>query len=157
MALMKSCHLIKLVIFMKKAYIKLSKKIMSWEWYGDVNTCRLFIHMLLKANWKDEVFNGFLIQRGSFLSSNRKLSEETNMTEKEVRTAIEHLISTKEISREVKNKYSLFTINNYDLYQNRDAPLKVNQKSNRSNKNDFNKFSHNAYDFDALEKELLSN
>ena len=142
---------------MKKAYIKLSRKILSWEWYGDVNTCRLFVHMLLIANYKDDVFNGVLAHRGSFLSTNRKLSEETNMTEKEVRTAIEHLVSTKEIKRELKGKYSLFTINNYDLYQNRDSPLKDNRKSRKKNKNSFNQFTHNEYDFNSLEKELLSN
>ena len=30
-------------------YIKLSRKILDWEWYGNINTCRVFIHMLLKA------------------------------------------------------------------------------------------------------------
>ena len=37
-------------------YIKLSRGLLDWEWYTDINTTRLFIHMLLKANWKDGNF-----------------------------------------------------------------------------------------------------
>ena len=80
------------------SYIRLNRKILDWEWYGDINTCRLFIHMLLKANWKDGEFKGKHIPRGSFVSSFGKLAEETQLTVDEVRTAVKHLISTKEIT-----------------------------------------------------------
>ena len=72
------------------SYIRLNRKILDWEWYGDINTCRLFIHMLLKANWKDGEFKGKHIPRGSFVSSFGKLAEETQLTVDEVRTAVKH-------------------------------------------------------------------
>lgn len=34
-------------------HIKLFRKFLDWGWYQDINTKVLFIHMLLKANWKD--------------------------------------------------------------------------------------------------------
>ncbi len=99
-------------------YVKLSREILNWEWYGNINTCRLFIHMILKANWKESKFEGTTVPRGSFVSSIVKLAEETQLTTDEVRTAIKHLICTKEITKQSYSKYTVFTVNNYDSYQN---------------------------------------
>lgn len=99
-------------------YIKLSRRILNWEWYTDINTCRLFIHMLLKANWKDANFRGTTVPRGSFVSSIGKLAEETQLTPDEIRTAIKHLICTNEITKQSYSKYTVFTVKNYDAYQN---------------------------------------
>ena len=60
---------------MKGDYVKINRSLLEWGWYQDKNTCRLFIHMLLKANWKDGFFLGIEIKRGSFVSSLAKLSE----------------------------------------------------------------------------------
>lgn len=79
-------------------YIKLSRGLLEWEWYTDINTTRLFIHMLLKANWKDGNFKGTTVPRGSFVSSIGKLSGETGLTEREIRTAISHLKKTGEVT-----------------------------------------------------------
>ncbi len=97
--------------------INLHRKILGWEWYSDINTCRLFIHMLLKANWKDGKFRGTTVPRGSFVSSISKLAEETGLTNDEIRTAIKHLIDTGEITKRSTNKYTVFTVVNYNLYQ----------------------------------------
>ncbi len=98
-------------------YIKLDRKIVDWEWYLDVNTCRLFIHFLLKANWKDAKFRGILIPRGSFVSSYSNLADETRLTINEIRTAISHLKSTHEVTVKSHSKFSVFTVNNYNVYQ----------------------------------------
>lgn len=99
-------------------YIKLSRNILEWEWYADINTCRLFVHMLLKANWKEGNFRGTTVPRGSFVSSIGKLAEETQLTPDEVRTAIKHLIKTHELAKQSYSKYTVFTIKNYAMYQN---------------------------------------
>lgn len=98
-------------------WINLHRKILGWEWYSDINTCRLFIHMLLKANWREGKFRGTTVPRGSFVSSISKLAEETGLTNDEVRTAISHLVSTNEITKQSTNKYTVFTVVNYNLYQ----------------------------------------
>lgn len=98
-------------------YIKLHRSMLEWEWYGKINTKVLFIHMLLKANWKEGKFQGKVIPRGSFVSSISKLAEETQLTVDEVRTAIKHLISTDEITKQNFSKYTVFTIKNYIKYQ----------------------------------------
>lgn len=98
-------------------YIKLDRKIIDWEWYQDINTCRVFIHFLLKANWKEAKFKGYTVPRGSFVSSYPVLQNETRLTEREIRTAILHLKTTGELTTKSTNKFTIFTVCNYDLYQ----------------------------------------
>ena len=88
-------------------WIKLFSKFINWEWYKDQNTKSLFIHCLLKANWKDGKFEGIVVPRGSFVTGRKKLAQELGMTEQEIRTAIKHLILTNEITTEATNKYTL--------------------------------------------------
>lgn len=102
-------------------YIKISRKILEWGWYKDINTKVLFLHFLLKANWKDGKFLDKDISRGSFVSSIPKLSEETALTAREIRTAISHLKSTGEVTARSYSKYTVFTIKNYDSYQSSDT------------------------------------
>lgn len=98
-------------------YIKLYRSFCDWEWYRNEHTKNLFLHCLLKANWKDGKFEGNVIQRGSFVSSIGTLADETGLTTDEVRTAIKHLINTGEITKQSTNKYTVFTVVNYNLYQ----------------------------------------
>lgn len=44
-------------------YIKLSRNLLDWGWYKDANTSRVFLHCLLKANWKDGEYYGVRIPR----------------------------------------------------------------------------------------------
>lgn len=117
-------------------YIKLYRNLLDWEWWSDINTCRLFVYMLLKANWKDSNFCGTVIPKGSFVSSLPKLSEETSLTLSEVRTAISHLKLTGELTCKSYSKYTVFTVNNYCLYQSNDmqnsSQLAGNSQSIRS-------------------------
>lgn len=106
-------------------YIKIFRSMLEWEWYDDINTKVLFLHMLLMANWKDGNFRGTTVPRGSFVSSIKKMSEETKLTEQEVKTAIKHLKKTKEITSKSTNKFTVFTVNNYNQYQS------INQQNNK--------------------------
>lgn len=101
-------------------YVKLSRGLLEWEWYSDINTSRMFIHMLLKANWKDGNFKGVIVPRGAFISSIGKLIDETGLTEREVRTAITHLKKTGEVTSRTTNRYTVFTVVKYDMYQTTD-------------------------------------
>ena len=116
-------------------YIKISRSILEWEWYSDINTCRLFIHMLLKANWKNGKFKGMDVPRGSFVSSTVNLSEETGLTQREVRTAISHLKTTGEVTSKSTSKFTVFSIKNYDLYQTNDKQNDI-QATNERHSND---------------------
>lgn len=98
-------------------FIKIDRGMLEWEWYKKANTKDLFLHMLLKANWKDGKFQGIDIPRGSFVSSYPKLHDELGLTINKIRTAISHLQSSGEITVKAYTKFSVFTVNNYCLYQ----------------------------------------
>lgn len=104
-------------------YIKLHRSMLEWEWYGKINTKVLFIHMLLKANWKDGKFEGEDIPRGSFISSIHSLAKETNLSVMNVRTALKHLKLTGEITSKTQAKYTVFTVINYDSYQSNNKQI----------------------------------
>lgn len=125
-------------------YIKINRKILDWEWYGNINTKILFLHMLLKANWKDGKFEGTTVPRGSFISSYPRLSSECDLTVNEVRTAIKHLISTGEITVKAHAKYSVFTINNYCQYQD------INSQIADKPQSDNTQLTDNAHSINSL-------
>lgn len=110
-------------------FIKIDRKITKWEWWSDINTFRVFIYMLISAYWKDGNYKGILIPRGSFPSSISDLSKETNLTENEIRTALKHLKSTGEITSKSTNRFTVFTVNNYNLYQS------INEQDYKQNTN----------------------
>lgn len=97
--------------------IDLHRSLTKWRWYKNGNTMRLFIHLLLTVSWKDDDFEQITVRRGQRVASRRSLAEETGMTEREIRTALNHLISTGEVTSESYTKYTVITIENYDRYQ----------------------------------------
>ena len=107
---------------MKEGFIKLSRKMLEWEWYDDINTKTLFIHCLFRANYKDTEWHGIKIKRGSFISSYANLAEETHLSVKQIRTALDHLKGTGEMAVQTTNRYSVFTVNNYCIYQDKGKP-----------------------------------
>lgn len=101
-------------------FIKLNRKIIGWEWYLNINVKTLFIHCLLKANWKDGRFEGKEVKRGSFVTSLEKLSKETGLSVRQVRTALNHLFLTGELTSTTFSKFRIVTVSNYEQYQNID-------------------------------------
>lgn len=98
-------------------HIKIDRKILNWEWYGDSKMVHLFLHLLIKANYADSRFQGILIKRGQVIVGRLKLAAALGLSERQIRTAIDKLKLTGEIVLEVTNKYSIITICKYDSYQ----------------------------------------
>ena len=98
-------------------YIKLHRSMLEWEWYKNQNTKDLFLHCLLKANWKEGKFEGKIIPRGSFVTSVNKLSLELSLTPDEIRTALTHLVKTGELTKQTTSKNTVISVVNYDLFQ----------------------------------------
>ena len=105
---------------LEAGYIKLWRSLLKWEWYSDANVSRLFIHLLLTANYEDTTWRGETIHRGQRLTSVAKLAEETGLTTKEVRTALGKLTRTNELTIRTTNKYSVITIEKYGSFQSPD-------------------------------------
>lgn len=106
-------------------FVKLFRSFISWEWYTDQNTKDVFIHCLLMANWKDKKWKGTVIPRGSFITSISRLSSDLKLSEKKIRTAINHLKQSNDITVKTTNQYSLITVVKYGVYQ-----INANKKAN---------------------------
>ena len=101
----------------QSSFIKLNRSILDWRWYKDANTFRVFIHILLSANFADGFFEKETVLRGEFATSLDKIASDLNLSKQNVRTAISHLKSTGELTCRNCGKYQVITIVNYTLYQ----------------------------------------
>ena len=113
-------------------YVKISRKILDWEWYTDINTKVLFLHILLKANWKPSRFQGTEVPRGSLVTSQQNMATETGLTIKNVRTALKHLENTGEVAVSRHPKFSVITVKNYNQYQSSGSQMAVDGQSDGS-------------------------
>jgi len=114
-----------------EGYIKTYRSILKWEWYTEPNVMRLFTHCLLKANFQETKWKGNTIPCGSFITSRAKLALELDLTEDQIRYAIECLKSTSEITTKTTNKYTQINVVNWAKYQtdSLDFPQQNNQQS----------------------------
>ena len=116
-------------------WIKLHRTLLNWEWYGDIKTCRLFLHILIKSNHEPKKWQGITINRGELVTSYSRLASETGLTVQNVRTSLKNLISTGELTRNTSNKYTLITVNRYEIYQETERPTgELTNKQQTNNK-----------------------
>jgi hypothetical protein len=119
---------------MSQGWIKLHRQIEKWEWYKDVNAFKLFIHLLLNANHKDGRWQGIEIKRGQLITGRKKLSDQTGLSEGQIKRQLARLKATNELTSKTTNKYSLLTIVNYDSYNDKDSPSDQQNDQQRDNK-----------------------
>ena len=98
-------------------YIKLFRKMLTWEWYGDTNTTRLFLHILLKVNYEPSRYRGHEIGAGECVFGRKKWAKELGLSEQQVRTALSHLKSTNEITTKTTNKFTIIHLENWEFWQ----------------------------------------
>ena len=100
-----------------EGWIKIHHKLLDWEWFKEDGMVKIFLNLLLRASFKDNVCDGINIQRGQLITGRKQLMEETGLTEQTVRTCLKRLQSTGEIMVESTHRYSIITIVNFDVYQ----------------------------------------
>ena len=115
-----------------EGWIKLHRQLLEWEWYDEPDTFRLFLHCLLKANHKDNKYRGQIVKAGSFLTSRELLSNETGLSIQKIRTSLERLELTNEITSKKSKKGTVLQIVKYNNYQ------QDNQQDNPRNNQRFN-------------------
>ena len=101
----------------RETYVKLFRRILDWEWYEDTNTFRLFMHILLNANYTPSRYKGYDIPEGACVFGYHSWSKQLNLSIQQLRTALDHLKSTGEITIKSTNKFSIVTLENWELWQ----------------------------------------
>lgn len=102
---------------MDDTWIKLYRSLLDWCWFKDANTLQVFIYLLLKATIKDIGVYDITLKRGEVAASISTISVDTGLSVRNVRTAINHLKSTGEVTSRICPKFSVFTVVKYDQYQ----------------------------------------
>ena len=100
-----------------EGWIKLHRKITTWEWWDDHNTTRLFVFIITQANHKEKKWQGNTIKRGEFITSYPKMASMTGLSIKQIRTSINHLKKTGEVAVKSTNQFTKVIVENYSLYQ----------------------------------------
>lgn len=98
-------------------FIKLHRRFLKWEWYNDINSRILFLHCLLRANHEPTIWQGQEIKRGQFITSLSNLAKEVGLSVQQVRTALDKLKTTHEITHETTRHNSIISINNWNKWQ----------------------------------------
>lgn len=98
-------------------WIKIHRQILDWEWYSDNNAFRVFMHLILKANHKEKRYKGIELKSGSVVTSRDILSFETGLSVQQIRTSLDKLKSTNEITIETSTKGTIIQVVNYAKYQ----------------------------------------
>ena len=121
-------------------WIKIHRQILDWEWYSDNNAFRVFMHLILKANHKEKRFKGIELKSGSVVTSRDILSFETGLSVQQIRTSLDKLKSTNEITIETSTKGTIIQVVNYAKYQLATSELTNEQPTSNQrvtiNKND---------------------
>lgn len=102
---------------MDKGYIKLHRSINEWAWKSDPKTVALWVYLLTNANWKDSNYRGHQLRAGDIVIGRKALSYETGLTEREIRTCIDKLKKTGEVTSKASNRFTILTIVKWEEYQ----------------------------------------
>jgi len=102
-------------------FIKLHRQLIEWEWYSDIKVCRVFLHLLLTANFKDGNWRGYAVKRGQVIIGKESLGKTLGLSIQEVKTVFKKLKKTGEIATKATNKFVIVTVCNFDSYQDKEA------------------------------------
>lgn len=115
-----------------QGFIKLHRSIQKWEWYQNSNTKDVFLHLLLNAQWEDSRFQGYEVPKGSMVTSYGSIARSLKLSVQSVRTSLNHLKSTGEITIKSTNKFIVVSVANWEKYQcvEESANKQINKETN---------------------------
>lgn len=122
-------------------WVKLHRKLLEWEWYGDAHMVHLLVHLLLTASHERKEYKDLTIKRGQLATTTKELSEALGTSRASIWRRLKRLEMERFVELEVKHKMTIITICKYDSYQENKkksgtrGETKVKQShNNRNNK-----------------------
>ena len=141
----------------------------EWRWYHNSTMVHLWVNLLISAREEDGWYGMIEVKKGQVITSLSKLSAETGISIRKIRTCLSNLVKSGEIKEMTNNHYRIITIIDYDMYQKADVvynkgshtETKENDKQNynittcisEDNKNICDKLTNNCQTND---KQLLN-
>lgn len=106
-------------------YVKIHRKLLQWGWYQDHAVKEVWLHLLLTASFRQSTYRGITIEPGQCIVGTEQMAKDLGFTRQQIRTALNKLNSTNEITTKSTNKFSIVTLVNWEEYQ-----LKENLSTN---------------------------
>ena len=125
-------------------WVKLYRSLLDEEWYGNVNDRLVFLHCLLRANYKALEWKGETVPRGSFVTTIRSLAEEVGIPVRTLRVSLARLSGAHKLAHklthkdahkllvETRTKWTFITITDYDSYQGIEQQARTNFSEERA-------------------------
>ena len=138
---------------MHRGYVLVYRKIQDSGLMQMPNTLAVFLHILFSAthkNIKVGTTTGVIeLKRGQYISGLNRLSKDLKQSVQQIRTSLARLEQLEIISIKSTSKYSIYTIENYDIYQ--DANTQSTNKQQTDNKQTTTKQTHNTQETHNIE------
>lgn len=119
-----------------KGFIKLDRNIFDHWIFQDAEKFRAFVDLIQLARWKDEkllIGNDVVtVPRGSYYTSELKLSERWSWSRKKTREFLKLLENEKMLIKKGTTKGTMLTIENYRFYQD-EGTTKCTSKEHQKN------------------------
>lgn len=156
-----------------KGWIKMFRQITDWELYKDINSKVLFLHLLLTAAYTDyTISDGFVVHAGCCFTSIRQLADETGLSIRQVRTALDRLEATHSLTQQTTHRGTLIKLEKWAFFQGErekatqqttQQTTHYNNKNNKINnnniyvmskkkKNSFLNYEQRDYDLNYIEQ-----
>ena len=128
---------------MSTGWVKLHRKILDNPIFKNDKLFRVFMYLLLKASHTehDQLIGDSIVQlkEGEWATGRKAISRDTGLTEQNVRTAISKLEKLGILTIKVTVKYSIFSIANWDSYQQSNQQVTNNQPTSNQQVTTINK------------------
>jgi len=98
-------------------YIYLYRTLKNWRWYKHLETRCIFIDLLLSASYQDRQVGEITLEPGQVITSIRRLSADNGISERSVRTSLNRLEKTGELTQRTTHRYTIITLANWASYQ----------------------------------------
>lgn len=144
---------------MDNGFIIIHRKMTKWEWYQKSEMVHLFLHLLLLANHEQGNWQGHTIERGQLITGLHSLKRDTGISTRTLRTCLERLKSTGEITSKTTNKFRIITIVKYEDYQSKKEKTTsktTSKTTNNRQSNDKQPTTNNNVNNDNNENNIYS-
>jgi hypothetical protein len=109
-------------------WVKLHRSLKDWEWYDDANATRLLIHLLLTVNYEPKKWKGITVEAGTRITSFGKLADETGLSVKQIRGAMQKLENSGEVARERAHEGQAVSLCKWEKLQS-DKPKRASKRA----------------------------
>lgn len=99
------------------SWIKVHRSKLNWEWFTEPKVAHFFEYCLLKASYNDYKWKGHTYSPGQFPFGLNKASIETGLSIQSIRTCLDKLKSTNELTIKTSRQGSVITIVNWEKFQ----------------------------------------